>query len=368
MRASFAAALPVVNAGQPCDSMAGAAPFPGNRQVIILRRIDLEETMRRLCLIALVAMLLAPFAGTPASAQAWPTRNVKFIVTLGPGSGTDIGGRLLADRLAKKWGQAVVIENRPGGDGIVAINAFVSAKDDHILLLSPSSSFIAHPWVHDNLPYKNEDLTPIARVSNTVIGISVPVDLPVKSMAELVALAKSKPGELNWAGVTGALDFNFSGWLKVAGLDMKKVPYRNPVEAANDLASGRVQVYESAVAIAQPQIQAGKIRLITVVNTQRAPAYPDIPTVAEAGQSGLTIDGLVGLFGPPTMPMALRQKIAADIKEVMESDPIIKDRLNATAQIFAPGGPEEFAKSIESQRALIAKNAKDLGIAIKAKQ
>ncbi len=317
-------------------------------------------------LALLVAALLAPLlAAAPAAAQNWPTRNVRFILTLGPGSGTDIGGRLIADRLSKKWGQAVVIENRPGGDGIVAINAFVSAKDDHVLLLSPSSSFIAHPWMHDNLPYKNADLAPIARISNTVISISVPKDLPVNSMQELVSLAKSKPGELNWAGVTGALDFNFAGWLKVANIDMKKVPYRNPVEAANDLASNRVQVYESALAIAQPQLQAGKIKLLAVVNTRRAPTYPDIPTVAEAGQPALTIDGLVGLFGPPTMPQALRERIAADIKDVMDNDAIIKDRLNATAQFFAPGGPAEFAKSIEAQRELIAKNAKDLGIPMK---
>ena len=322
--------------------------------------------MRR-SFLAVTLGSLATLVGstTPSLAQAWPQRTVRFILTLGPGSGTDIGGRLLADRLTKKWGQPVVIENRPGGDGIVAINAFVSAKDDHILLLSPTSSFIAHPWVHENRPYQSSDLAPIARVSNTIIGISVPIDMPVNSMQQLVDLAKAKPGTLNWAGVTGALDFNFSGWLKVANLDMKKVPYRNPVEAANDLAANRVQVYESAVAIAQPQLQAGKIKLLAVVNTARAPLYPNIPTVAEAGQPALTIDGLVGLFGPPTMPMALRRKIAADIKEVMENDPIIKDRLTATAQIFAPGGPEEFAKAIESQRALIAKNAKDLGVAEK---
>jgi tripartite-type tricarboxylate transporter receptor subunit TctC len=322
--------------------------------------------MRRALLAFALSLIAVPFFGTgPSSAQAWPTRTVKFVLTLGPGSGTDIGGRLLADRLTKKWGQPVVIENRPGGDGIVAINAFVSAKDDHILLMSPTSAFIAHPWTHENRPYKLEDLAPIARVSNTVIGITVPVDLPVKSMAELVALAKAKPGELNWAGITGALDFNFAGWLKVSNLDMKKVPYRNPVEASNDVAANRVQVYESAVAIAQPQLQAGKIKLLAVVNTARAPIYPDVPTVAEAGQPGLTIDGLVGLFGPPSMPMALRQKIAADVKEVMENDAVIKDRLNATAQLFNPGGPEEFAKSIEGQSALIAKNAKDLGIPMK---
>jgi tripartite-type tricarboxylate transporter receptor subunit TctC len=313
----------------------------------------------------LLGLLAALSAAVPAAAQNWPTRNVRFILTLGPGSGTDIGGRLIADRLSKKWGQAVVIENRPGGDGIVAINAYVSARDDHVLLLSPSSSFIAHPWMHDNLPYKESDLAPIARISNTIITISVPKDMPVNSMQELVALAKSKPGELNWAGVTGALDFNFAGWLKVAGIDMKKVPYRNPVEAANDLAANRVQVYESALAIAQPQLQAGKIKLLAVVNTRRAPTQPDIPTVAEAGQPALTIDGLVGLFGPPSMPQALRERIAADIKDVMDNDAIIKDRLNATGQLFAPGGPEEFKKSIDAQRALIAKNAKDLGIPLK---
>ena len=177
-----------------------------------------------------------------------------------------------------------MIENRPGGDGIVAINAFVSAKDDHVLLLSPSSSFIAHPWMHDNLPYKPTDLAPIARVSNTIIGISVPEDLPVKSMEELVALAQvqARRAQLGRHHRRARLQCSPAG-SRVAGLDMKKVPYRNPVEAANDLATGRVQVYESAYAIARPQIQAGKIKLLAVINTARAPAIPDIPTVAEAG-------------------------------------------------------------------------------------
>ena len=232
-----------------------------------------------------LAAIALPCAQAPAQ-QSWPTRNVSFIVTLGPGSGTDIGGRLLADRLTKKWGQPVVIENKPGGDGIVAINAFVGAKDDHILLLSPTSSFIAHPYLHDNLPYKPEDLAPIARMSNTFVGISVPVALPANSLSELVAVIRSKPGELNWAGVTGAHDFIFEGWLKATGLDMKKVPYRNPVEAANDLAENRVQVYQSAVAIAQPQIEAGKIKLLAVINSVRPPAFPNVPTVAEVGHPG----------------------------------------------------------------------------------
>ena len=138
----------------------------------------------RVCVVGVAARL---------SAQAWPTRTVRFILTLGAGSGTDIGGRLLADRLTKKWGQSVVIENKPGGDGIVGINAFVSAKDDHILLLSPTSAFIAHPFLHDNLPYKPEDLAPIARVSNTFVGITVPVASPANSLNELARWCAPSP-------------------------------------------------------------------------------------------------------------------------------------------------------------------------------
>ena len=111
-----------------------------------------------------------------AAAADWPTRPVRFIVTLGAGSGADIGARLFADRLSQRWGQPVVVENRPGGDGIVAINAFVSAHDDHVLLFSPTASFTAHPFLHDRLPYKPSDLDPIARVSNTVIAIAVPTE------------------------------------------------------------------------------------------------------------------------------------------------------------------------------------------------
>src|SRR3982074_278473 len=135
----------------------------------------------------LLTLLLG--ATVPSTAQSWPTRPVKFILTLGPGAGADISARLLADRLTKKWGQPIVIENRPGGDGIVAINAFVSAKDDHVLLYAPSSSFIGHPYQHDNLPYNPGDLAPIARVSNTVVGISVPASLPARSLQDVVEAA-----------------------------------------------------------------------------------------------------------------------------------------------------------------------------------
>jgi tripartite-type tricarboxylate transporter receptor subunit TctC len=316
--------------------------------------------VRSLVRLAILAAL-ASWA-VPSHAQSWPTRTVRFILTLGPGSGTDIGTRLLGDRLTKRWGQPVVIENRPGGDGIVAISAFVNANDDHVLLASPSSSFTAHPYLHDNLPYKPSDLAPIARVSNVIIVIAAPASLPVKSFADVVAMTRTQPGKLNWAGGTGAIDFLFAGFLKSNGLTMTKVPYRSPVEAVNDLAEGRVQVYEASLAVMRPQLQAGKIKLLAVTNSMRAPTEPGVPTVQEVGYPELTLDGLVGFFGPPRMPLALRERIASEVREVMAADPVIGERLNLTGQLPNPGGPVEFGTAIDEQRAWLGAVAKELGV------
>jgi tripartite-type tricarboxylate transporter receptor subunit TctC len=324
----------------------------------------MEEAMpkaRRPFILAIFAVVTAVLGcGLPAAAQNWPQRPVKFLVTLGPGSGVDIGTRLLGDRLSARWGQPVVVENRPGGDGIVAITSFLGAHDDHVLLAAPTSSFTAHPYLHENLPYKQSDLLPIARVSNTIITISVPVSLKLASFADVVAMARAQPGTLNWAGVTGALDFTFAGFLQAKGLNMSKVPYRNPVEAANDLAEGRVQIYEGAYAIARPQIEAGRIKPIMLTNSVRAPMLPDVPTAAEAGFPELTMDGLVGFFGPPGMPLELRERIAQDVRAV--TDASVESRLIATGQIVNIGGPSEFVAAIDQQRARLAEVAKDLGI------
>jgi tripartite-type tricarboxylate transporter receptor subunit TctC len=320
--------------------------------------------VRRIRMLALGLLALA-VSVIPATAQtsapAWPQRAVKLVLPLGPGSGVDLGARLLADRLSKRWGQPVVVENRPGGDAIIAIGTFVAAHDDHVLLCAPSSSFTAHPYLHDNLPYKPGDLLPIARLSNTIITVVVPASLNVGSLAELFALARSQPGKLNWASVTGALDFLIAGFLKSGGLTMTKVPYRNAVDAANDLAEGRVQLYTSALAIVRPQLLAGKIKTLAVTNSVRAPTMPEVPTVREAGYGEITLDGLVGFFGPSDMPNDLRNRIAADIA-VAAADPIIAARLGETGQLLNIGGPAEFAAAVEEQRAKLAAVAKDLGI------
>ena len=315
----------------------------------------------RLLLAIMLGFAAAAAPATGAAAQAkWPTRPVKFIVTLGVGSGADIGARLFADRLSRKWGQPVIVENRPGGDALVAISAFVTAHDDHVLLFAPSGSFTAHPYAHDKLPYKPSDLVPIVRVSNTIVVVAVPTATHIDSIAQMVARARAEPGKLNWAAVTGLNDLLFSGFLAQEHIDITKVPYRNAVDAAKDLGENRVQVYLPALTIVRPEVDSGTAKLIAVTNSMRAPTEPKLPTAAEAGFPDLTLDGLVGLFGPSGMPLALRERIAADVRAA--ADPIIEDRLTKSGQIMNIGGPEEFAKSIDGQRAMAAGIAKRLGI------
>src|SRR5215475_5415726 len=290
------------------------------------------------------------FSASAQSPSSWPQRPVKFIVSLGPGSGADIGARLLADRLPSRWNQPVVVENRPGGDAVVAINAFIGAKDDHVLLYTPTSSFTAHPYQHDKLPYDPRELGPIARVSNTLVGLVVPPSLNVGSVADLITMIRAQPGKLNFPTATGMTDFIFEGYFKSNNLQITRVPYRDVVAPITDLGEGRIQAYVGALAIVQPHVQGGRVKLIAVTNTERAPNYPDTPTIAQAGFPDLTFDGLTGLFGPKDMPAAVRDRIAADIKAVV-NEPAVAERLTATGQVVSPGSPAEFAAAIEEQRA-----------------
>ena len=313
------------------------------------------------CAIATFASASAPSSAQTSSAPAWPTRTVRFIVPLGPGSGVDITARLFADRLSQKWGQAVVVENKPGGDSFMAINAVLTAHDDHMLLFIPASSFTAHAYLHDKLPYDPKDLVPIARVTNTLIAVAVNSKLPVKTLADLVKMARDEPGKLNWASVTGANELLFDSFLKIQKLSMAKVAYKNPVDAANDLAEGRIHSYVSAYAIVRPRVEAGKVTVLALTNHKRAPQYPNIPTAEEAGFPSLAFDGLVGVIGTKDVPKVARDRIAADIKQIA-SDPEVNKRLSATGQVVSAGNGAEFAAEIEDQRATVKKIGEVLGI------
>ena len=310
---------------------------------------------------ALVASQTSSSAQAPASAQAWPARSVKFILPIGPGAGVDISARLLADKLSAKWGQSVVVENRPGGDAFIAITAVTSAHDDHILLFAPASAFTAHPLLHAKLPYDINDLAPVARITNTLIGIAVPTSLGVSTLKDFVAKVRSEPGKLNFASATGANELLFAAFLKTENLQMSKVPYRDTVQAINDLAEGRVHAYVAAYAILRPRVLAGAVKVLALTNKQHAASLPEIPTAEEAGYKALAFDGLTGIFGPRDMLLAVRERIAADVREVV-ADPAIVARLSATGQVVNPGTPAELAAAIADQRTTVAAIGKTLEI------
>ena len=319
-------------------------------------------SLRRLFLsFALIAATIVGALPAQAQQPAWPSRPVRFIIPLGAGSGVDITARLLADKLSQKWGQPVVVENKPGGDAMLAIMAVVNAHDDHVLLFAPASTFTAHPLLHERLPYKPSDLVPLARVTNTLIALGVPSELKISSIKELVDKTKAAPGKLNYASVTGANDLLYAAFLKKQNLDQAKVPYKNTVDAINDLAENRIQAYVGAYAIMRPRVQQGKVKVIALTNVHHAKQLDNIPTAREAGFPALEFDGLVGVLGPDNMPAAARTRIAKDIKEIA-SDPQIKAKLESTGQVVNPGSAEEFAADIKAQRETVADIGKVLNI------
>ena len=311
--------------------------------------------------VGLVALMLPATAQAQTEPQVWPQRTVKFIVGLGPGSAQDIAARLFGDQLSKRWGQPVVIENKPGADGIIAINAFVGAHDVHTLLFAASGTFTAHPTQYARLPYDPSDLVPLARVSSTIIAVSVPTALGINTLDELVALARKEPGRLNLAPTPGTTEITFDNFLKAADITMTKIPYSDVTKALADLAENRVQVMVSGIAIVKSQVDAGRVKLLAITNLKRAAAVPDLPTAIEAGYPALALDGLIGLFGPKSLPPGTAERIAADVQAVA-ADPAIGPRLAATGQQLDPGGTAEFAAAVEAQRRSIAATAKALGI------
>jgi tripartite-type tricarboxylate transporter receptor subunit TctC len=315
-------------------------------------------------MLLVVAAVLAGHVHAPgASAQSYPQRTVKFILPFGPASGTDITARLIADRLAARWGKAAVIENRPGGDGLVAINAFIAANDDHTLLWVPVGTFAVHPYDKEKLPYDGDrDLVPIANVTSLFLAASTSPALNVGSLRELVALVRANPGKFNWAAANGNADFLMSGFLKSNGLEMAKVPYRDILQAPNDLAENRIQLLSSSLAIVTPLMQAGKVKVLAVTGRQRAPSAPDVPSVTEAGYPALVMESIGGIFGPRGMPLATREQIAADVRAAVASDPTIAAKLEATGQIVDVRGPEQFAAGIKEMREQLAGIAKVLGM------
>jgi tripartite-type tricarboxylate transporter receptor subunit TctC len=312
---------------------------------------------------ALVPSLLLGLAlvSPQARAQAWPQRTVRIIVPLPPGAGADLAARLFAERLSARWGQAVVVENRQGADGIPAVTGFVSARDNHTLLLSFGGVITINPLVHDKLPYDPaRDLVPISPVTNTFLAIAATRSLPVDTLAGLELAIRAQPGKLNWAATPGLPLYAFDALLKGNHLQMTQVAYRDFTPALQDFSEGRIQVAVTSIVPFLAQAGAGNGRILAVLNRQRFPSAPDVPTIAEAGHPELTLDAIVGVYGWRDIPSELKERISADIRAV-GADPEIGARLLAGGSTVTTGTPAAFAAAIEEQRAKVATFAALIG-------
>ena len=273
--------------------------------------------------------------------------------------------RLLGERLQTKWGHSVVVENRPGGDGLLAVTTFVQAKDDHVLFFAPTSTFCMHPYQHANLGYDpGRDLNPIVKLSRALLVLAAPASLPANDMKEFAALVRAKPGELNYGMTPGFTEFVFEGFLREQGLKMSKVPYRDITQAPTDLGQDRIQILGVTHAVALAQIQAGRAKLLAVSAATRSDLAPDTPSVHELGFPSLQSVSLIGAWGPPSMSLELRKRIATDMADLL-NDPEIARRLRAASHILEPAGPEQFATDLKRLEEQVAAIAKVLGVSRK---
>jgi len=312
--------------------------------------------------VAVAGLLLGAIScwSSAALAAEWPHRTVRLIAPFSAGGGADFSARLFAERLSKRWGQPVIVENRPGADGMIGVSAFLGTDDDHTLLYAVSAVFTVHPITQAKLPYDPvRELVPIASTSDVVLAIAASEKNSIRSLDDLVQTARAQPGKLNWAGSLGLPPFVVGGFLKTSKLDLAFISYRDLAPALQDLGEGRIDVFVHALGVIMPQVHSGRARLLAVASEVRVPLAPDVPTVTEAGYPELRMDGVVGFFGKRGMPDALRDRIASDIRTVA-GDPGIGERLAAVGQAARPGTAAEFPALLDRYRRRLADLAKTI--------
>jgi tripartite-type tricarboxylate transporter receptor subunit TctC len=288
------------------------------------------------------------------SATAWPDRAVHLILPVPAGSASDFTARLFAERLSVRWGQPVVIENRPGADGIIGVTSFVNAHDDHTLLFAISAVATVHAVQNETLPYDPiEDLVPIAAASEIVLAIAASEKNAIRSLDDLVRHARSAPGKLNWASSPGLPPLVFGAFIKDSGLEMTSIFYRDLAPAVRDLEEGTLDIYVHALSVLMPQAQAGRIRILGIAGRQRAAAMPEVPSVAELGFPQLSMEGLCGFFGPRNMAASIRERVAGDVTAVA-NERSVQERLAPIGQKARPGTSAEFAAFLADNRQRLA--------------
>ena len=315
--------------------------------------------MFRPILRGIAAVSLAALAVPPAAAQDYPVKPIRVVIGFSAGSGVDVSARIIGQKLNESWGQPVISDNRPGAGGTIAAQIAANANPDGYTLISISASHVIAPTLYSKLPY--DTLKDFAGITTTVSLPNVLVVSPslgVKSVKDLIALAKAKPGQLMFSsgGVGSGTHFAAELFKSLAAIEVGHVPFKGIPEALTEAMTGRVQFTMSPVSSVLPQAKAGKVIALAVAPASRIAVLPDVPTLAEAGVAGYRWDTWFGLLAPAKTPRAVVKKLNQEIARILvQAD--VKERWTAMGAEPIPIAPDAFDRYISEQVALIARLA-----------
>jgi tripartite-type tricarboxylate transporter receptor subunit TctC len=321
-----------------------------------------EQIMRGILQWTIGAMFACIALG--AFAQSYPSRPIRLVVPFPAGGTTDILAREAAQKLTEALGQAVVVDNRPGAAGNIGSDLVAkSAPDGYTLLMGTVGTHAINPSLYSKMPYDHvKDFAPVVLVAGVPNVLVVNPTLPVNSVADLIKLAKDKPGQINFASSGSGTSIHLSGELfkTMAGVDMTHVPYKGSSPALTDLIGGQVQIMFDNLPSALPQIKGGRLRAIAVTSLKRAPVLPDIPTINESGLPGFEASSWFGVLAPAGTPAAIVARINTEVNKWLQSADAREKLLGQGAEA-AGGSPEQFANHIRAESAKWAKVVKASG-------
>lgn len=319
------------------------------------------NTSFKACALVLAAALA--FAGVDCAAQEFPNKPIRLVTGNAPGGGTDTLARMLAPKLSERLGQPVVVENRPGAEGVIASELVAkSAPDGYTLLVGTDGQMVLNVGLYPKLPYDPvSDFVPVTRLSSTPLMIAVHPSVPANSIKELIALAKAKPGGLFYA--SGAPVFRVATEMFKAqtGTNIVQVPYKGAAPAVAALVAGDVQVATVSVGPLLSQLRAGKLRGLAVTSSKRVALVPDLPTLAESGLPGFEVDPWTGLFAPAATPRAIIDKLSNEMNAVLKVGEI-KGAFSKRGVELGGTTPEELAALLKSDLAKWPKALRELKI------
>ena len=319
---------------------------------------------RRKGLLALAAALLALAPSAFAQEAPFPSRPLRIIVPFTPGSVTDIMGRSVSDKLAASLGQPVIVENRPGAGGTIGIAQVAKSAPDGYTLVVVSAGYAVNPVIYENLPYDSaKDLAGVIPLGNLPSVLFVSPAIGVKSVQELIALAKAKPGTLNYpsAGIGSASHVNAEKFRAVTGINAVHVPLKGAPEMITETMAGRTQFGTVGISAAQSAIRDGRLIALAVSSKKRAPNLPDVPTVAEAGVPGAEFDFWIGVLAPGQTPRPVIHKLHAEFDRALQS-PEVRDRHAKLGADPMPMSPEQFDAQMREDLATLGALLRKAGV------